>query len=171
MQLDADWNEFAEILDRQSRTRIIDTIGEGVVPAETADGFLIGVSGSAGSPALSIGRGRIYVDGLLAENHGGGNPVFDPVLAETHNANPLDYTQQPYFTNAAQAAPLPAGGGPYLVYIDVWQRELTLLEDPNLVESAVAVDTTTRMQTAWQVKWFLAPTGALAEIKLPTGIT
>ncbi|HEU4834945.1 MAG TPA: DUF6519 domain-containing protein, partial [Pyrinomonadaceae bacterium] len=40
-----------------------------------------------------------------------------------------------------------------LVYIDVWQREVTVLEDPSLREIALGgPDTTTRIQTAWQVR-------------------
>ena len=48
--------------------------------------------------------------------------------------------------------PLPETGGPHLVYLDVWEREVTYVEDPNLVENAVGVDTTSRLQTAWQVR-------------------
>ena len=40
----------------------------------------------------------------------------------------------------------------HLAYLDVWEREVTYLEDPNLVEVAVGVDTTARAQTAWQVR-------------------
>jgi hypothetical protein len=39
-----------------------------------------------------------------------------------------------------------------MVYLDVWERELTYLEDPGLIDQAVAVDTSTRVQTVWQVK-------------------
>jgi hypothetical protein len=46
----------------------------------------------------------------------------------------------------------PTTGGPHLAYLDVWQREVTFLEDLALVENAVGVDTTARSQTAWQVK-------------------
>ena len=65
---------------------------------------------------------------------------------------PLPYNEQPYFPNVSVVAPAPTGGGPHLVYLDVWQREVTLLADGDLVEKAVGVDTTTRQQTVWQVK-------------------
>jgi hypothetical protein len=59
---------------------------------------------------------REYVDGLVAENHGAGPPVWDVTLDEQHGAEPVSYTQQPYLP----AAPgLPRSGGPYLVYLDV----------------------------------------------------
>jgi len=75
---------------------------------------------------------------------------FDPVLAEENSALPTPYGQQPYLPNALNVAPLPAA--PFLVYVDVWQREVTYLEDSRLIEQAVGVDTTTRKQTVWQVK-------------------
>ncbi len=63
-----------------------------------------------------IGRGRIYVHGLLAENHGGEPWEFDRILAEERGTVPVPYTSQPYFPDA----PLPPRVGPHLVYLDVW---------------------------------------------------
>ena len=153
VQLDADWNELVEIFERRHRAETVDTVGRAAVPRDIPDGFEIALS--AGGP--TIGAGRIYVDGLLAENHGQaapGQPLFDfdPVLAELRGSAPLPYAGQPYLPNAAAVAPFPVAGGPHLVYLDVWQREVTHLEDPDLVENAVGIDTTTRIQTAWQVR-------------------
>jgi Family of unknown function (DUF6519)/Right handed beta helix region len=145
VQLDADWNEWNEILDRRWRSETIDIIGRCVVPLETPTGFEIQLSGGS----LTIGRGRIYVHGLQAENHGDGNLEFDLILAESRGVDPLPYEKQPYYKNAE---PLPEAGGPHLVYLDVWEREVTYVENPNLVENAVGVDTTSRLQTAWQVR-------------------
>jgi hypothetical protein len=40
-----------------------------------------------------------------------------------------------------------------LVYLDVWEREVTANEDPALLEQALGgVDTATRMRTVWQVR-------------------
>jgi len=45
------------------------------------------------------------------------------------------------------------GSGINLVYLDVWQREVTSWEDDRLIEAALGgPDTATRVQTAWQVK-------------------
>src|SRR5882724_13314311 len=145
VQLDADWNEWNEILDRRWRSETIDIIGRCVVPLETVTGFEIKLSGGS----LTIGRGRIYVHGLQAENHGDGNLEFDPILAESRGVDPLPYEKQPYYKDPE---PLPKAGGPHLVYLDVWEREVTYVENPNLVENAVAVDTTSRLQIAWQVR-------------------
>lgn len=145
--LDADFNELVEILDRRSRAGTLDTIGRCAVPKETPDGFRIQIAG----PSITIGRGRIYVDGLLAENHGLPPLEFDRILAEQRGTLPVPYNQQPYFPNAATLSPL-TSNGPNLVYVDVWQREITHLEEPDLIEKAVGVDTATRLQTVWQVK-------------------
>ena len=47
---------------------------------------------------------------------------------------------------------LPKGSGPFLVYLDVWKRAITYLEHPELIDTAVGVDTTGRVQMVWQVK-------------------
>jgi len=147
VQLDADWNELVALLDRRLRAETTDIIGECVVPKETPDGFEIQVAGTG----LTIGRGRIYVDGLLAENHGKAPLEFDPVLGEQRGTLAVPYNEQPYEPNPA-ADPAPAEGGPHLVYLDVWKREVTYLENADLVEKAVGVDTATRTQTVWQVR-------------------
>src|SRR4029078_1236750 len=89
VQWDADWNEWNEILDRHWRSETIDIIGRCVVPLETPNGFEIQLSGGK----MMICRGRIYVHGLQAENHGGGNLEFDPILAESHGVDPLSYEE------------------------------------------------------------------------------
>src|SRR3954453_14322028 len=104
VQLDADWNEWNEMLDRRWRSETIDIIGRGVVPLETPNGFEIQVSGGT----LTIGRGRIYVDGLQAENHGGGAAEFDPVLGEERGVGVIREDEEPCFL---RASPRPAGGG------------------------------------------------------------
>lgn len=144
VQLDSDWNEQAAQLGRRLQAGTLDTLGPAAVPRETPDGFRITAAGAA----LTIGRGRMYVDGLLAENHGAGPAEWDAALAELRGTGPLPYTAQPYYPNPPA---LPAGGR-HLVYLDVWQREVTHLQDPSLVEQAVGVDTTGRLQTVWQVK-------------------
>lgn len=144
VQLDADWNELVQELVRRIQAGTLDTFSQTVVPRVTPDGFRILATGGA----LTIGRGRIYVDGILAENHGGGALAWDARLAEQTGTAALDYTAQPYYP---QPPALPEGG-PHLVYLDVWQREVTYLQYPDLVEKAVGVDTTARLQTVWQVK-------------------
>jgi Family of unknown function (DUF6519)/Malectin domain len=155
VQLDSDWNECLSELARRIQAGTMDTVGRAVYPATTPYGFKINASVDTNNlQHVTIGAGRMYVDGLLAENHGLPASVqWDPSLAELSCTAPgaaeveVDFTQQPYYPGAA----LPSGNGPFLAYLDVWRRPVTYLNDPSLVEVAVGVDTTGRMQTVWQV--------------------
>lgn len=162
VQVDADWNEFAAEFARRIQAGTLDLLGHAIYPPTTPNAFSITptVSGS-GVRSLNIGTGRLYVDGLLAENHGvpgSGSAVWDPALAELSGApqipnaplQSVDYlTQQPYYPSPTS----PPGNGPYLIYLDVWRRPVTYLQDASLVDSAIGVDTSGRLQTVWQVKW------------------
>jgi hypothetical protein len=147
--LDGDFNELNGVIDRRLRALSSDVLGRARVSSTTTDAFKISVAGGT----LQIGKGRLYVDGLLAENHGAKSDdpakrVFDSLLAESQFADPIAYTAQPYLP---APPPLPTAGH-RLVYLDVWDREVTHLKQPDLVESAVGVDATSRIQTVWQVR-------------------
>ena len=146
--LDANANELVRIYDRRTRAQTTDTFGRAVVPRQTPEGFKIDIVGTE----LTIGPGRIYVDGLLAENHGASPLAFDPALCEDHGLAALAYADQPYLPDAMNTAPPPREGGPHLVYLVVHERELTYLERPALLESAIGLDTVTALQTVWQVR-------------------
>jgi hypothetical protein len=155
--LDADANELVGIMDRRLRALASDVLGCATVSSTTPDAFKIGVSGGA----LSIGIGRLYVDGLLAENHGSPstNPakrLFDGLLAERGYADAISYAAQPYLPSPP---PLPTAGR-HLVYLDVWDREVDYIERPELVESAVGVETSSRIQTVWQVRFVADDAGS-----------
>lgn len=158
--MDQDWNENVLVQDRRWRTETTDIIGRAVVPIETPTGFEILIAGAN----LTIGRGRMYVDGLLAENHGSGPTEFDRVLGEVRGTLATPYDKQPYYPDPP---PLPADANPHLVYLDVWEREVTYLEDIDLVDKAVGVDTCTRIQTVWQVK-VLSDTPAGTDCSTPS---
>ncbi|MEA2142272.1 MAG: hypothetical protein QOI64_702, partial [Solirubrobacteraceae bacterium] len=151
--LDGDFNEYVAMLDRRLRAETCDLTSfgpdakhQGVawVPRLTPDAFRVSATGGK----LSIGRGRMYVDGLVAENHGRGPLAFDPLLSERTGTADTPYDEQPYWP-VPDALP---ANGPHLAYLDVWRREVTSVEDPDLVEIAVGVDTTARTQTVWQVR-------------------
>jgi hypothetical protein len=155
--LDADWNEQSEVLDRRLRTAALDlapagppaTGGTGWVSISRATPDAFKLTATAGG--LTLGRGRLYVDGLLAENHGAGPEVFDPVLAEPTGSTDPVLAEPAGSTDPRAPVHLPQGG-PHLVYLDVWQREVTYLEEPDLVEPALGVDTTARVQTTWRIR-------------------
>jgi hypothetical protein len=136
VQLDSDEIEWTEILTRRWQLQAQDTFGRCAVPkATTPDGFKIAVVDEP-TPDLAIGAGRMYVDGLLAE-----------ILA----GESFWYMNQRFYPSPL---PLAEVAGPNaIVYLDVWEREVTTIEDPDLLEKALGgPDTTTRIQTVWQVK-------------------
>jgi hypothetical protein len=156
VQLDADWNEQVDIAQYRTQTETRDVIGLCGVPKKDVvfKGDSFKIEETAGQRDLSIAPGRIYVGGLLCE------------LEET-----ATYTNQPYYPNPEHTAPatsppssppslqLDLEPGTYLVYIEAWQREITALDDKRIREVALGgPDTTTRLQTAWQVK--LLPSNA-----------
>lgn len=135
VQLDADWNEQQSIHQHRFETQTQDVIGPCGGPAGDA-GFEIKV-GQDGK-TLSIGKGRYYVDGILCENE-----------------SDLAYDKQPDLPNPSDVPTLVSGAGATvgLVYLDVWQRHITALDDPRIREVALdGPDTTTRAKTVWQVK-------------------
>ena len=162
--LDADANELVDIVDRRLRALASDVLGRSRVSSTTVDAFKISVAGAA----LTIGKGRLYVDGMLAENHGAklsdpAKRIFDDLMAEPQFVDAIPYTAQPYLPNPPA---LPTAGR-HLVYLEVWDRELTYLEQPDLVEIAVGVDATSRRQTAWQVRVAPIDAGANAACDSP----
>ncbi|CAN92260.1 possible Pectine lyase family protein [Sorangium cellulosum So ce56] len=155
VQLDADWNEQAEIVAHRVETEALDLIGRAGGPMHAAGFRLVtatdaltddekAIPGNAApltipAGALAITAGRYYVDGILCEND-------QRILLDN----------QPDFPAAA-----PSSNGVYLAYLDVWQRHITVIEEPHLREVALGgPDTATRIKTVWQVR--LADIGALA---------
>lgn len=135
VSLDSDANEQRAIDEYLRRTEIIDTIGSVGGPAGKA-GFEITVENSA----IHISAGRYYVQGLLCEG------------------TATDYMDQPFLvelsiTDAEYLAELDAGAiDAICVELQVWQRLVTALDDPCLLEPALGqADTTARLQTVWRV--------------------
>ena len=106
VQLDSDWNEWLAEISRRTRAGTLDLVGRAAYPPTTPFAFQITASVTGTTNSLSIGRGRMYVDGLLAENHGDpAAAAWDPALAELSGSpqpppatdpDPLDFTAQPY---------------------------------------------------------------------------
>jgi Family of unknown function (DUF6519) len=95
---------------------------------------------TAPSPDFLISAGRYYVDGILCENE-----------------HLTSYLKQPDLPNAEPISE-PAL---YLVYVDVWRRLLTAIDDPSMREVALGgPDTATREKTIWQVKHMKLPGAA-----------
>ena len=134
--LDADQNEQAAIDAYLRGTELTDVVGPYGGPAGDA-GFAITVAGGA----IRIGAGRYYVQGLLCEA-----------------GQAVDYDRQPYLLNESQNASellndLERGAYTAVqVFLEVWQRYVTALDDVCLREPALGqADTTGRLQTVWRV--------------------
>lgn len=163
VQLDADWNDWLAQMGRRTQAETLDFIGRATYPASTPFAFLLSFDGSG---KLTIGPGRMYVDGLLAENHGDSTTtVWDPALGEMSNtpqpppaseSGAIAYTAQPWMPGVVQ----PTDGGTYLAYLDVWTRAVDYLQDPGLIDPAIGIDTTGRLQTVWQVRLAAVKSGA-----------
>src|SRR5258708_40358598 len=76
---DGDWNDLVAQINRRLQAGTLDASGQTLVAAATPDAFRISIDAQLG---LLIGRGRMYVHGLLAENHAIGDNQWDPQLAE-----------------------------------------------------------------------------------------
>jgi hypothetical protein len=148
VQLDADWNEQDAINRYRDEIEALDTIGRCGGPLHAA-GFEITTNGKQ----LFIGQGRYWVDGILVENDLG-DLGYDQASGDKAA---LAFDDQPYFAGGTLGDLLKGmqenGSAAALVYLDVWQRHVTALEDVRLREVALGgPDTTTRIQTVWQVK-------------------
>ncbi|HEY7126531.1 MAG TPA: DUF6519 domain-containing protein [Ktedonobacterales bacterium] len=138
VQVDADWNEELDILAHRIETEAIDVIGPCGAPKDNAAFAITLLSAQdlktkklpAGDFMLS--KGRYYVDGILCENEADVSLTTQPDLP---GAQPLK------------------DDGLVLLYLDVWQRHLTALDDDLIREKALGgPDTATRTKTIWQVK-------------------
>lgn len=134
VSLDADFNEQVEIERHQRRMLARDLIGACGGPRAAA-GFEISLDESGRQ--LMIGAGRYYVDGMLVENE-----------------HDCAFESQPDLPTAAYLLAQSAeAGGRHLVYLDIWERMITPIEDPSLVEPALGgPDTSVRIKTVWQVR-------------------
>ncbi|RKH55946.1 DUF6519 domain-containing protein, partial [Corallococcus aberystwythensis] len=137
VQLDADWNEQADIQAHQLRERTRDLLGPSGAPVDCA-GFELKVEHHAGGTEgarrerLVIGPGRYYLDGVLCENE-----ASVPLEAQP------DSPGQPPLSHP----------GVFLAVLDVWERTLTAYEDPDIREVALGgPDTAVRTKLVWQVR-------------------
>ncbi|HEY6796395.1 MAG TPA: DUF6519 domain-containing protein [Kineosporiaceae bacterium] len=132
--LDAPHNELQAILQHHLRQAVMDLVGPAAGPADST-GFRIDL----GEPGdLTIGAGRYYVGGLAVTNPEPTTYLDQPVLGRWY---PSDQRPQ-----------LPPR--PYLVYLHVWERHVTELEDPSLHEPALGLnhpDSSSRAQVWWRV--------------------
>jgi uncharacterized protein DUF6519 len=132
VQLDADWNEQADLALHRDETETADVVGGCGGPLDGAAFGIVLDPGDAGDFELT--PGRYYVDGILCESEHAVRYTEQPDLP---GLDPIDVSQT----------------GFTIVYLDVWQRHLTWLDDARLRETALGgPDTATRTKTVWQVR-------------------
>lgn len=139
VQLDADWNEQSAIQLYFLHRLAADLIGPFAGPRHNL-GFAIDPA-NGDEKDFAIGYGRYYVNGYLCEND-------SRKMDANGNLIPVTYLTQPDYPNPPD---LPASN--FLVYLDVWERHLTYIQDPNIREVALGgPDTANRSKIVWQVK-------------------
>ena len=148
VSLDADWNEQTDILLHYMQTLAEDLIGPFAGP-EDPDKRGFAITATASTKSFTIGRGRYYVDGILCENE----------------PDDLGYYDQPDFPRDAKDGDFQDNELPLLVYLDVWERHISFIEDDYIREKALgAADTASRSKVVWQVKALkLASDGILSK--------
>jgi hypothetical protein len=173
VQTDADGNEQTAILVYYLRNIVSDLVGQHGGPDDLFNnqtqrtglikrncGFgIFGNSGTADNPVflpnaelseeekkslkqtpnnrvpLLISAGHYYVDGLLCENE-----------------RSWIYFDQPYLKRDSDQE-IKDLNGDFLVYLDVWERHVTAVEDPSIREVALGgADTAARRKLIWQVR-------------------
>jgi len=140
VQLDADWNTLVAIVSDQLRGALADVIGwHGTPTEETEDAFL--VEPDADREDFTIGPGRYYVDGIVCHN-----PAAD--------GEPVTFRTQPdHAPGDAERDWVKSPNPATLIYLDVWERFVTGIQDPRLLDDALGgADTTGRARVVWQVK-------------------
>lgn len=137
--LDSDPNEQGAILLHYLRTLARDLIGPCGGPADHL-GFALSLDTSGSKPRLSIGAGRYYVDGILVENEADCDYADQPDLSPP--------TSDPVLQRLAAS-----GGDDVWLYLDVWERHVSWIEDDSIREPALSgPDTCTRSRVVWQVR-------------------
>jgi uncharacterized protein DUF6519 len=157
VQLDADWNEQHDIIVHRVRAEAADIVGWCGGPLHHAAFHIVSSPDELSAEARALPANRIPLGGAPP---GRDNPDFlisaghyyvDGILCE--NEQLTSYLRQPD-SPGGKAISDP---GLYIVYVDVWQRHLTALDDPSICEIALGgPDTATRTKTVWQVKYWLA---------------
>jgi len=162
--LDSDWNEQADIFDHRSEIEAKDIIGRSGCPIDQAGFNIIQSAEDLNAEDKEFIReeglqvdeicnkinnlkpgdfiifaGRFYIDGIVCENE-----------------EVLYYSEQrhhPKQLNDVTASEMERMQFPYIVYLDVWKRHISVIEDPEIREIALGgPDTTTRVETVWQVR-------------------
>lgn len=164
VQLDADWNEQAAIVLHYQQMLAADLIGPHGGPADEVNSDGMVRKRNLGFAIITDAGGN------LTEATDAEREYLNNQLASPDDNGPLLIGKGRYYVNGLQAAaddyyslyhqpdyPWPPGEklrvGRYVMYLDVWERHITCIEDKSIREVALeGADTTTRAKLVWQVK-------------------
>ena len=142
VNVDADPNEQADIISYFQRSLGKEILGNNGFNIKDS-GFKItpifeGTGMVVPGPNYGIGEGKCLVGGIICENEKSITAKNQPdLITSTDEDNPA----------------LPKEAGTYLVYLDIFERHITFLEDEQIREAALGgADTSTRNKIVWQVK-------------------
>jgi hypothetical protein len=175
VQLDADWNEENSIILHYLQSLAKDLIGTQGGPFEGCGFEIIPVlNGKSPDFDFAITCGHYYVDGVLCENDSptvnirkvkrsiGKSKSTEGIIyfLGKNRKEPRDLDLQVTTYKTQPDYPLPESEkltlktiSPSLFYLDVWERHITFIDDPEIREVALGgADTCTRTKTVWQVK-------------------
>ena len=181
VQLDADWNEETSIILHYLQSLAKDLIGTQGGPLENCGFEIIPLTNEKSSDLdFAVSCGHYYVDGILCENDSPTTAIRrakkynrksehkrnfvyvwkksieEPDRLKEAKINHLwvtTYKTQPDYPLSESEKLTIKTDSPYLVYLEVWERYITYLDDPEIREVALGgVDTCTRTKIVWQVK-------------------
>ena len=154
-------------------------IGTAATAVQPRDARLDGRAFATGQWLLATGGGNALAARIEAVSAANGALRLSESLANFPESVTLrrisSYLGQPFdpapaFRGADGNLALPAGT--YHAYLDLWEREITSLDDPHLLEPALGgVDTTTRLQVAWRVGLVATTPNASCATPLPASVT
>lgn len=155
---DADWNEGDDIRRWELRAFLRWFVGDGV-PAGN-DGFRIAATNSATSFDIIAGgvgpgalqAGRLLVDGQEAFITATIGFAAQPLHASQAGAAALAAAWAVPVIAALPAPPVAPATRTLAVYLDVWDRLVTIAEDPALVLAGLGTETCSRLRREWVVR-------------------
>lgn len=146
--VDADWNEKDDIRKDQLETFLKLFIGSGVpegndgfaiLPAPGQDNDVIIKGGSPGQPGICLVEGwdvRIENDILYSAQ-----PLTALPLAAAMGVDPIPELTTPEELERTD-----------ILYLDVWEREVNGVEDPDIVNPDINIETCVRTKREWVVR-------------------
>jgi len=140
LQLDADWNEQVQMMEHRYNAFFQSMVGRSGTPKNNE--MEPSITGES-TLSFTLSDGVFYIDGLLIENE-----------YEKENKKKI-------------SLPVSINAGNFLFYLDAWTREVSAVEDGNLIDPAIGLETTTRLKTEWAVRCQAMGLGKPDDIKEP----